>query len=325
MSKKLSIAVPTYNRLAYLKQSLQSILDQTFQDFSIFVFDNASTEPVKEEIEKFGDPRIQFIGAEKNIGSPGNINRILQYPFESEYLIIFHDDDVMHPKMLEIETSFLDAHKDLVFVVSDLKRSQDSTMQSFSSFNETNIPHIIYRNNPEFARAQMSWLRYAFDSAMYRVEALKNTQMKPERFSDFADMVFLAEISKKGPCAFLNAPLVNYRVHVTQDSGLLKEDYADGAFKTLSFFRESLPDVLSKEDYKLFHAYSLNFLLRSYANINKGFLNFVRFFKKAQQQKLIRYRDFRYIDAHGVVSAISILFHSRKIIDAARWLRNLFQ
>jgi len=234
---KLSIAVPTYNRLAYLKQSLSSILDQTFQDFSIFVFDNASTESVKEEIEKFGDPRIQFIGAEKNIGSTGNINRILQYPFESEYVIIFHDDDVMHPKMLEIETSFLNAHTDLVFVVADLQRSKDSTMQSFSKFNEADIPHTIYRKNPEFVRAQMSWLRYTFNSAMYRVKVLENAEMKPKRFSDFADMMFLAEISKKGSCAFLNAPLVNYRVHVTQDSELLKADYADGAFKTLSFFQ----------------------------------------------------------------------------------------
>ena len=105
----MSIAIPTYNRLNYLKECINSILNQTFQDFSIFVFDNASDQPVEEELKKFNDKRIHFIGNDKNIGNAENTNRIFSYPFQSEYLIIFHDDDLMHPRMLELQTSFLDA------------------------------------------------------------------------------------------------------------------------------------------------------------------------------------------------------------------------
>src|SRR4030042_4014859 len=119
ISKKLSIAIPTHNRLNYLKECVKSVLNQTFQDFSIFVFDNASEEPIEEELRKFNDERIHFIGNDKNIGPAGNINRALHYPFESEYLIVFHSDDLMHPKMLELEVSLLDRDKDVIFVASD--------------------------------------------------------------------------------------------------------------------------------------------------------------------------------------------------------------
>jgi len=328
MSEKVSLAIPTYNRSAWLKECIRSILDQTFQDFSLYVFDNASSEPVQEEVKKYEDERIRFVGSERNLGSTGNINRILQYPFESEYVIIFHDDDTMHPNTLEIETSFLDAQEDLVFVVSDLSRAREGTMQRFPAFPVENTPHTIYRKKSDFIRAQMSWLRYAFNSAMYRVGALQNARMRPEMFSDFADMIFLAEISKKGPCAFLKVPLVNYRVHASQDSGLLKQDHAKGAFATLSFFRESLSSSLGKldkKDEKLFRTYSFNFLLRSYTQINNGLFGLFRFLQQARSQKLIRYQDFLYMDARGAISLLSIVFRNKKIIDTARWVKNLFQ
>jgi len=325
MSKKLSIAIPTYNRLAYLKECINSILNQTFQDFSIFVFDNASDEPVEKELKKFNDERIRFIGSDKNIGSAGNINRILSYPFDSKYLTIFHDDDLMHPRMLELQTSFLDANNDLVFVVSDLNRVSNKNIYNFKNFADKEIKYVIYKNSYEFIKATMSWLRYAFDSAMYRIEVIKDTKINFDRFSDLADRVFLTEISKKGPCAFINAPLVNYRVHSNQDSKLFKKTYEDGAIETLSFCRENLPPILDESGNKLFCRYSLNFLLRVYVNINSGFLGFLRFIKKCHQKKLIKYSYFRYLDAYGVTSLISIILKNKKIFDMGRSFRDFFK
>jgi len=325
MISKVAVAIPTYNRVEYLKECVQSVLDQTFQDFSIFVFDNASSEPVEKELQDFGDKRIQFIGSKKNTGSTGNINRILQYPFESEYVIIFHDDDAMHPKKLELQTSFLDAHKDMVFVASDFNRVSGKAIHSFPDFKEDKVKSIVYKNDYEFVKAEMSWLRCAFDSVMYRGEAVRGARIQPERFSDFADMAFLVEISKKGPCAFIRAPLVNYRIHAGQDSKLWKEEYEEGALELLSFFRESFPKVLEKRDEKLFRTYSVNFLIRSYAHMSKGFFDFLRFLKKCRQRHMIGYGSFRYIDMRGIVSLVSIIFHNKKIIDAAIWSKNLFR
>ena len=325
MSEKLSIAIPTYNRLPYLKECINSILNQTFQDFSIFVFDNASNEPVEKELKKLNDKRVRFIGSNKNIGQAGNINRILGYPFKSKYLTIFHDDDLMHPRMLELQTSFLDANNDIMFVASDLNRVFNKNIHNFKSFADNEIKYVIYKNNYEFTKAIMSWLRCAFDSTMYKTRVIGNSRMEFNRFSDFFDMVFLMEISKKGPCAFINAPLVNYRIHSDQDSKLFKEKYEDGATELLLFCRENLPAILNKNENKLFCKYSLNFLLRAYAHINKGFLDFLRFIKKYRQKKIIKYSYFRYIDMRGIVSMISIILKNKKILDMARSIQDFYK
>lgn len=322
MSKKLSIAIPTYNRLPYLKECINSILNQTFQDFSIFVFDNASNEPVEEELKKINNKRINFIGSNKNIGQAENINRILSYPFKSKYLTIFHDDDLMHPRMLELQVSFLDANNDIVFVTSDLNRVFNKNIHNFKSLIDNEIKYVIYKNNYEFTKAIMSWLRCAFDSAMYKTKVIGNSRIEFNRFSDFIDMAFLMEISKKGLCAFIAAPLVNYRIHSGQDSKLAKEKYEDGAIEALYICRENLPAILNKNENKLFCKYSLNFLLRAYAHINNGFLDFVRFIKKCRQKELIKYSYFRYIDMSGIVSMTSIILKNEKIFDAARSFRN---
>ena len=322
MSKKLSIAIPTYNRLVYLKECINSILNQTFQDFSIFVFDNASDEPVEEELKKFNDERIHFIGSDKNMPQVENFKRVKNYPFQSEYLVVFHDDDAMHPKMLELQISFLDKNKDMVFVVSKFNRIYGKYISKFQDFPEDKIKYIIYKNNYEFTKATMLWLEYAFNSAMYRTKFYDVIDFST--FSDFASLVSVIEVSQNGPCALIDAPLVNYRIHSGQDWRVLKGNHEEGAINTISFFRENFPVVLTKKDEKFFRKYSLNFLIRSCADINKGFLDFLRFMKRCRQKNLIKYSHFRYIDMRGIVSMISIIFKRKRIFDAARSFRNFF-
>ena len=325
MSTKVAIAIPTHNRLGYLKECIRSILDQTFQDFAVYVFDNASQEPVEQELQALGDPRIHFIGSETNIGVVKNFDRIRQYPFESEYLVIFHDDDAMHPRMLELETSFLDAHPNAVFVVSDLQRVSDKNIHVFAPLKTESLSARVFLDGNDFLRAVMSWLRYAFDSAMYRTHAVRNHDVHYARFSDFSDVASLVTISQKGSCGFLPAPLVNYRIHPQQDSRMMKKEYKRGAMEFLSFLRESLSLSLSKGDERLMRRYAVNFLLRTYADINQGVVEFLRFLQTCRQKNLVGYYSLRYLDARGFVSLASIFFRNRKIIDAARWVRNLFQ
>jgi len=90
----------------------------------------------------------------------------------------------------------------------------------------------------------------------------------------------------------------------------------------LSLFRESLPATLNKQDEKLFRKYSLNFLIRSYAHMSTGFLDFLRYLKIWRQNNRIRYSDFRYIDMHGIISIVSIVLNNKKVIGFVRWLRN---
>ena len=104
---RISIAIPTYNRKDYLKKCIESILSQSFSDFKIYVFDNCSDYNIEKFINDFSDTRIELIKSPQNLGNIGNFERIYNYDFPSEYLVIFHDDDTMHPKFLEINYNLL--------------------------------------------------------------------------------------------------------------------------------------------------------------------------------------------------------------------------
>jgi len=73
---KVTIAIPTYDRKEYLKECIKSILNQTFQDFEIIVFDNFSNYNVEEFLKEFNDNRITLLRSDKNVG---NVENLLRY------------------------------------------------------------------------------------------------------------------------------------------------------------------------------------------------------------------------------------------------------
>ncbi len=66
----VSVIIPAYNHEKYVGQTIQSVLDQTFQDFELIITDDGSTDGTVAEIQKFDDPRIRFSLGKTNQGSP---------------------------------------------------------------------------------------------------------------------------------------------------------------------------------------------------------------------------------------------------------------
>lgn len=114
---KVTVAIPTYNRAHYLKESIPSVLAQTFMDFNLVIIDNASTDNTGEVVRSFADPRIEYFRNECNLGIIGNWNRAIELCV-GEYLNIFGDDDKMLPNFLEKSVTILDAFPQIGFTFS---------------------------------------------------------------------------------------------------------------------------------------------------------------------------------------------------------------
>ena len=65
---KVSIVFPVYNGQKYLKESIESLLAQTFEDFEVIIWDDGSTDTTPEILRAYRDPRIKFRGNLKNVG-----------------------------------------------------------------------------------------------------------------------------------------------------------------------------------------------------------------------------------------------------------------
>lgn len=105
----VSIIVPVFNGEKYLRESLDSIVAQTYPNVEILVMDDASTDSTPEIIAGYGD-RVRSIRQKSNKGQFGNVNDGISRA-GGEYIAIYHADDVYDPKIVEREVGFLEQFK----------------------------------------------------------------------------------------------------------------------------------------------------------------------------------------------------------------------
>lgn len=106
---KVTVAIPTYNRVELLNESLKSVLAQDYPEFQVIVLDNASTDNTGSVIRSYADSRITYLRHETNIGLFRNWNRALEIN-DSPYLSILQDDDIMLPGFIQESVLVLDRH-----------------------------------------------------------------------------------------------------------------------------------------------------------------------------------------------------------------------
>ena len=118
----VSIILPAYNGAAYLAESLQSCLDQTFRDFELIVVDDASTDATGAIVAAFAasDPRVRCVRHETNRGLPAALNTGFAAS-RGAYLTWTSDDNRYLPTALEAMARALDAEPAIAYVYADIE------------------------------------------------------------------------------------------------------------------------------------------------------------------------------------------------------------
>ncbi len=96
----VSFCMSTYKRPVFLKQTLNSILRQTFTDFEIIVSDNDPENSADAVVKEIGDPRIKYFSNGVNLGMIGSFNKSIERS-SADYIIMITDDDPVYPFMLQ--------------------------------------------------------------------------------------------------------------------------------------------------------------------------------------------------------------------------------
>ena len=117
---KVSVLLTSYNHVAYLPQSIDSILSQTFQDFELYITDDGSVDGSQDVIRGYDDPRIHAILFQTN-GEVSNWAKTVKPQMTGEYLAIAHCDDKWMPDKLEKQVAYLDAHPECAACFTDVQ------------------------------------------------------------------------------------------------------------------------------------------------------------------------------------------------------------
>lgn len=89
--------MPVYNCADLVRESVQSVLDQTEQDFELLVMDDCSTDGTVGQLKSFDDPRIKIFTSDRNIGQANQLNKGIGLA-NGEFIAIVHGDDINHPE-----------------------------------------------------------------------------------------------------------------------------------------------------------------------------------------------------------------------------------
>jgi glycosyltransferase domain-containing protein len=224
---KVTVAIPTYNRAHYLKEAIESVLNQTYTDYELLVVDNASTDNTEEVVKSFNDKRIKYIKNETNIGMVNNWNKCIDLA-KGEYLIIFHDDDIMKPELLEKEVEILDNNEDVILVGCN-KEYIDSNGNLINEREFKIYKDIIFKKYEFIKETCVSKIGISISSSMYRISLLKKNNLYYREKAQFGcDLYFLFELNSYDYKLYLlNCPLLKYRIHSEQ----LSTKKIDLAFK----------------------------------------------------------------------------------------------
>ena len=215
MKPLVSIIIPNYNHKIYLEERIQSILNQTFQDFEIIILDDCSTDSSYEIIEKYrNNPKVsQIIYNTINSGST-----FIQWNkgFElakGKYIWIAESDDFCEKELLELLVTKLEEEKNNVV---------SFCLSQFVDENGIKIPPFIKKENKgkiyngrtfiSLFMADANIINNA-SSALFRSDIIPLISPEYMKYKAAGDRLFWINLAKHGNVCMLKSPLNYFRQH----------------------------------------------------------------------------------------------------------------
>lgn len=204
----ISVLMPVYNCELYVKEAIESILNQTHSNFEFLIIDDASTDQTLSIIKTFIDPRIMLIEKPVNTGLTNSLNLGLKLA-KGKYIARMDGDDISLPHRFAKQITFLDNNTDYVLCGSILK------------ILNTNRDYNLPENHKAIKLAMLERCPIAHPTVMMRKSIL-------DRYSFFynpskepaEDYDFWIRLITKGKFYNIQEVLLYYRLHNFQISYL---------------------------------------------------------------------------------------------------------
>lgn len=251
MNPKVSVIVPNYNHARYLNQRIDSILNQTYQDFELILLDDCSTDNSREVLLSYKDnPHVSHIVFnEQNAGIPYKQWKKGIELAQCEWIWIAESDDVADVRFLETLIAKSQQSNDmaLLFCCSNIIDS------------EGNVHHTMYENRSAQKCTDLNeYIVGHFrvpnvSSAIFKRAAVLNTKVPYWTLRYSGDIMFYSAVVQNGVMVKISETLNYYRVHTSNTSGKL-EGTGIGKYeclKILAYYKAILPHSIWKQ--QLFH------------------------------------------------------------------------
>ncbi len=151
---RVLVTLTSYNHEKYIRTAIESVLNQTFKDFLLLIYDDASTDNSWEIINSYKDPRIHAMRNETN--QAGNFFQITPKNIPGEFIAVHHSDDSWEPTKLEKQIEIMDKFPDIAAVFTHVQII-DEEGNPFSDKN-----NFYYEVFDQPNRSRYEWLNHFF-------------------------------------------------------------------------------------------------------------------------------------------------------------------
>jgi glycosyltransferase involved in cell wall biosynthesis len=209
---KVSIIMPVYNAEKYLNETIDSVLNQTYDDFEFLIIDDGSTDRSLQILNSYNDPRLKVFKNGKNIGYVKTLNKLLELS-KGEYIARQDNDDISFPNRIEKQVHFLNSHKDIGICGTNVLTFGTKKKKTLFPIEDYEIRAYMIIKSP-FCHPTIMFRKSIFDDM--------GVAKYDESLCPAEDYAMWFEISKKTKLANLSEPLLKYRWHENNTSQLKK-------------------------------------------------------------------------------------------------------
>ena len=216
---KISVIIPTYNDEQYIKETVESILNQSFTDIEVIVGDDCSTDNTYNILKSIKDDRLKCFTRNENKGQWYTLNECLSMA-TGEYIAVSDDDDVSYPRRLELQLAVMESNPGFSLVGAKADNIiNDKIVRNHKDHPYVSTNHkrfsLIFDNNNLIS-----------SSFFMRASILRDNNIVYEDRVFAEDYAMEVNLARYGELYTIPQSLLAYRVHgdqVTQTMSVFKQ------------------------------------------------------------------------------------------------------
>lgn len=262
---KVSIIIPVYNVEKYIKECLDSVLNQTLKDIEVICINDCSPDNCLEILNEYAqkDKRVRVIDLKENQGM-GNARNLGIQEAKGQYIMFLDSDDFLEPQAVE-EAYKKISENDNDFVIFDYNNYIEETDEKILIKNHTApFQNLGNKNYIKLSECDFHFLSAAFVwNKIYKLSFIKENEIKFSHKKFFEDLSFaIRAFAKAENFSYMDKALYNYRKKANGVTTYNQAEYYDCVITSQKNTYEYVKSINNKNLSKTYLIYTISSTLR---------------------------------------------------------------
>jgi glycosyltransferase involved in cell wall biosynthesis len=228
----VSVVIPTYNRRHLIGRALQSVFDQTVQDFEVLVVDDGSTDGTPETVAALGDPRVKILRHAANRGAQAARNTGIRAAIGQYVAFLDSDDTWMRDKLERQLACFATAKPDLGVVHAPcLVQADDASLAR--AVDVPPLRGVVYAE-------LLASPGPVFPALLVRRECFEDIGLLDESLPAYQEWDTVIRLARRYAFDWVPVPLVTYHLHAADAISRNWVRNAEGYLRVVTVHREEI-------------------------------------------------------------------------------------